>query len=435
MLQFISDEQLSALSESVDANKNIYLLIDEVHNNTTSHIWDYLLNQKETLKHRFITIGVGMTTLDGSPAFEVKSISSLHLTTEEIDYEPLIQYFRVLSNCDKSTRVFNIMKWILEYTGGHTYPFLRLCEYVFSNLGKLQSDTDIQNLVVGENFNKSECYRDISLRCFDSGCSIVRATDRILTKAPNLDDNNILIQSGLWSEENNYFISNLFIYHHYYIRPHYVDINKVETNHNVILKTLVDPYALSDDERLKLMENILIYSLGQFGTEDFLESDMFGFRYENALTFKLGYTMSRLPSLYLAPQFQVLSNNKEHSNSDTCKGTAGSKPTIGLFLNGRLGIFLEVIRNGYNIKKHLDKFEELNYHSHKSDYIILDFCSEKLSNLPTVSTKYPQVLNKYYRFDRADNMLYRGNSVIRKNVSKLLPSSRKFCTLLKMILK
>ncbi len=58
------------------------------------------------------------------------------------------------------------MKWILEYTGGHTYPFLRLSEYLFSNLGLVQTDTDIQNLVVGENFNKSDCYRDISLRCF-----------------------------------------------------------------------------------------------------------------------------------------------------------------------------------------------------------------------------------------------------------------------------
>ena len=38
----------------------------------------------------------------------------------------------------------------------------------------------------------------------------------------------------------------------------------------------------------------------------------------------------------------------------------GHNPTIDFYLNGRLGHYFEVVRNGNQLEEHFDKFESVN---------------------------------------------------------------------------
>ena len=189
------------------------------------------------------------------------------------------------------------------------------------------------------------------------------------------------------------------------------------------------------------LKKVILYGLSELKEDDFYESFNGRERYENAIGSIFAMKLCRLQHLFISPQTQVI------DESDTTS-IRGSKPTIDFFLNGGgLMKYLELTRNGLELKKHFDKFEKQKgkYYMHRRKYAILDFDLSTDSSISKVQLpeKYQKkgLNKKLYRFVKRENTLYVGERVY-PNVSKYLKSSppldmgkRMFTTLSRLLLK
>jgi hypothetical protein len=91
-----------------------------------------------------------------------------------------------------------------------------------------------------------------------------------------------------------------------------------------------------------------------------------------------------------------------------------------MYLNGRLDMFLDLTRNGVDLRGHFDKFEDAKgaYKSYADRYAILDF----ELNRPTPG-RMPKKYNteahrqKLFTYVLRTNALYRGGRLVKSGVS------------------
>jgi hypothetical protein len=257
-------------------------------------------------------------------------------------------------------------------------------------------------------FYKSSLYEIIVTRAFDLNDEGRESAIHILeTGELSSVHVDILNKSGLWNMSTNWFLSNLLLSYLF---------QTVKENQNA---------TQSSFDQIDTLEKVLIYGLSQLKEDDFYETDFKTKRYENAIGTIFAMNLSKISHLYISPQTQIFDKNKK-------KG--GSKPTIDFFLNGRLSTYLELTRDGLDLEKHFDKFEQPtgSYNAHKDHYAILDFSLSSL-NPTELPTKYNGMGNKMYSFVKMQNTLYKGNEAVLKGVSKFLksPGVRTFSTVLK----
>jgi hypothetical protein len=308
------------------------------------------------------------------------------------------------------------MDWLLEYTGGHTFPFMKLCEHFLVNHKQSCMKRDFESVVHNETFYKSPVYEFIISRAFGLSLEEKESAYEILGKgvaSPFHVDK--LDKCGLWNSDTDWFLSNLLLSHLFQM------FGQSSKTHP---KEIID---LSSPDGL---QNVLLYGLSKLKEDDFKEPDGINDRYENALGTVLAMKLYKIDHLYIAPQTQVIDGNER---------TRGSKPTIDFYFNGKLNRYLELTRNGLDLKKHFDKFEspEGKYYAHRKNYAILDFALSK-PNPSQVPKEYDtEEMNKrMYSFVKSDNALYLGDKLIRHGVSKYLktpPLTRTFSTIIRRL--
>jgi hypothetical protein len=414
-LSNLNEENLKNFEKRLADGKKLYLLIDEVHNDTNSALWLYLLKQET----RTVTIGFGIPRIQNpSPAFQIKYEPSYVLLRKEdfIGEEENLRYLAKLADISDMTVISDLMDWMLEYTGGHTFPFMKLCEHFLVNHKKSCMKRDFESVVHNETFYKSPIYKLIISRAFDLGYEQRESAYEILGKGvASLFHINRLNKSGLWNNDTGWFLSNLLLSHLFQM------YGENPENHP---KEIID---LSSPDGL---QNVLLYGLSNLKEDDFKEPDGINDRYENALGTILAIKIRQIDHLYIAPQIQVIDGNKR---------TRGSKPTIDFYFNEKLNRYLELTRNGLDLKKHFDKFEspEGKYYAHRKNYVILDFVLSK-PNPSQVPKEYDteEIKKRMYSFVKSKNALYLGNKLIRHGVSKYLqtpPLKRMFSTIIRRL--
>ena len=221
-LKNLSRDLLKEVDESL--KEPAYILIDEVHENTSDPLWDYLLKKAVNL----VVIGVGIPHLDGrSPAFMNKFAGDFFLfKSEDLDIKVIEKFEELLNDgltsssvVNTRTVVENTLSWVLSYTGGHTYPFLKLSEYLLKQRKQECIDSNLESIVCGALFFDLEISKEIIARSFQLSHDVREASHKIFTQGI-IDGfcEDCLEKSSLWNSDKNWFISNFLVFHLFSIK-------------------------------------------------------------------------------------------------------------------------------------------------------------------------------------------------------------------------
>jgi hypothetical protein len=410
MLSEITSAQLVDLEEEIaklssdEKHKKLFLLIDEVHHNTNDKNWLFLLKKS---KHIF-TIGAGIPRVGYSPQFEMKLTPfDILFTDDEID--SCIACFRELFPNKYPDEVLgSVLQWTLKFTGGHSYPFLKLSWYLLSDLKDKCTNGTFDSVVLNADFSSNIAIVNIMRRAYGDSRIIEDAKMVIKDGGDRCQQIPFLKYSGVWDLVSNRFISSFFVS---------ICLGSIMKEENSI--------EFNWDEKDEALQKVLLYSLSRMDETDFFDSENNKYRIENAISSVLASNMSTIPGLQV--RFQVpLSMGVRKS---------GHPPTIDMFLNGKLGRYLEVVRNGNdaNLFLHSDKFEKEDggYHKHVDEYALLniDLQSDSVPQTPIRSKNdvgsFPN--NKLYTFVKNANALYKGSTLIKSNVSTRSFHLMRFC--------
>ena len=416
-------------------NKIAYLLFDElgVMDVYYQDIWIFLLKECTNL----VIIGTGIPSLEG------KSLTFLHkipasrilLTEDELLEASVVDAFVAMIPAQAQSRskhlvvvtnktndtlaasdtidlsiretVQLMLEWLLKYTGGHAYPLLKLAEYLIRDRTADMLDRRFE-AACGEQFKQSDKFRKILVRSYTVETKVKFIASEILTKGIKCPEHEMaLIHLGLWSERRNWFISDLFLF--------YLLLDPADS------AARREP-ALTGTS-LEKLQKLLEIGLGDLSENHFKQYDDRGFsitRYENAIGYYLAWKLSRIERLSVSPQHQV--------PGIVPRPRTGPNPTIDLYIDGGMDLFLELIRDGSlaEIVAHDDKFRLSTggYHHHRDRYALLNIVTKTAQPviLPD-EPMYQRLHDICYTFVKDSNLLFRGNLCIKCNVSSALPFS------------
>ncbi len=437
-LNDVKESELITLENSAKASKSkVFLFIDEVHQNTNALIYNYLLKESKYI----YTIGAGIPRTGYSPRFQRK-LDPTDIFVQESELDECVNCFDSLFPGYNRENINNVVKWTWDYTGGHMYPFVKFTEYLLTNhkdqccLG----DADIEKVVVSLNAD-DPVIRDIKERAFDDQTSLGYARNVLLSGYKDNTNIPFLSDKGYWDEKKNDFISNLFVTQ---------CLNSVrKVNDQVANWKLLDPDSITADafkelenkgiekrkqaEKLKetislvtskrraeILEQILIYGLCNMKESDFMDlCDVM--RIENSISYNFGVRIAEIPGLHATFQKTVRGSAKK----------VGHPATIDFYLNGKLDMYIEAIRNAddTSMKEHVDRFEIGAYKQFKDSYVILNYDFKNIAAPNCLSQiKYPE---KVYTYIKQINTLYKGRNVLKRNVSPFVssPQYKGYCTL------
>ncbi len=340
-LDKIGPEPFEELERSIRPGGKVFVLVDEVQTNKNSDVWNTLLKKPDNQSLIF-TIGAGIPTLSGdSPAFDKKLPHSDILLGDD-DIDEVAKFCQKISGIKDSGSIKRILQWLLEFTGGHCFPFLKLSHFVFSNpqnRDRILAGT-MDTFLSSQEFSTSKTMVDIQSRCYDIGKEVLDAAHGIFNFENVILNQQYLDKLGYWSNSREYFISNLFVTILFGCR-----------------KRIVIP-EIDWKDREGAFESVLKFSLDQMREDHFIEPDMKTPSYEDAIGMRFGWILSGIEGLYVSPQTQVVSESRS--------GT--KKPTIDFYLNGKLDTYLEFVRNGSLLKLHCDKSKDGLFKSKRLNY-------------------------------------------------------------------
>jgi len=235
-LRTLSEERLKEVDDSC-ASERVYILIDEVHENPSDPLWDFLLKTEHA---HLVVIGVGIPTLDGrSPAFTHKFPANFFLfKNEDLDnrvigkFEELYKFGLASSGVDTRNVVEKTLSWVISYTGGHAFPFVKLSEYLLMCKKQDCIDDNWDSVVCCASFFDSDLSKAIIARSFQLSRDVKLASYKIFNLGIiNESCEEDLENFGLWDSEKNWFISSLLIFHLFSCRKQTeypsIDIQKV----------------------------------------------------------------------------------------------------------------------------------------------------------------------------------------------------------------
>ena len=209
-LDDLYEQDVQRVEEELSEGKKLYLLIDEVHTNANDKMWNYLL--KET--NKTITIGFGLPeNMETSPLFEKKyEPSFLMLTKKDFSTEEELQLLGHGANISDTSMLSDLVDWMLAYTGGHAFPFLKLCEHMLKEKKQFCEERKFESVVNSGGFYESPTFNVIVTRSYEMLEKTRDSAIRILeTGVVSLHDASRMIKVGLWNKATNWFISNLLV--------------------------------------------------------------------------------------------------------------------------------------------------------------------------------------------------------------------------------
>ena len=184
----------------------MFLLIDEVHQNTTDENWLFLLKKS---KHIF-TIGAGIPRVGYSPQF-FKKLAPFDLLFVEDELEDCADCYSKLFSTYSHEVLLSVLQWTLRFTGGHSYPFLKLSLYLLCDHEDECINGTFEKVVLNADFNSNDVIEDIQNRAYGDSNVIEQAKIVAEDGGDNCQQNPFLIDSGVWDPSSKRFISSLFV--------------------------------------------------------------------------------------------------------------------------------------------------------------------------------------------------------------------------------
>jgi hypothetical protein len=406
--KYSKESFIQARDKSLEENKTMVIMVDEVHQNPNACAWTYLLKDATGI----IVIGVGIPYLNlTSPQFIDKyPPAEMYFNCNSEDMKELIDLFvkQTMGRDISPDDIAAICHYICHYTSGHMFPMLKFCEHIFD---PAQSDHlgDYGKYLTSKAFYDHKDFVGVRKRCFSK--PPFDPIYKILHGGVLLDINtNVLDQLGYWNVEKEWFISNCFI-----------DIifnTVIKGKRNIVSD--VSFYNLPVEDKI---EKIITTGLTHMTPTDFEEPlDPNLEKYEDAIGFCWGWNIKTyLTQLHIASQVQIPGDNK-----------TGKNPCIDFVCNGENDIGFELIRNGTAAmcKDHADRFKN-KYKRWRESGVILNFI---ISGDESVEKLYESPTIPIFHYLKETNTLYKGKKIFKHGVSQHIstppisttPSKRKF---------
>ena len=372
----------------------VFFVVDEVHQNPSSPLWDFLLKMS---KH-IVTIGAGIPRTAISPHFQLKlEPRSILFAESELD-ECIASFATIFPEYPRDV-LSSVLQWALETTGGQSYPFLKLSEYLLRDHKDSCIDGSFENLFLNVDLNSHPLLLEVKNRAYNDPRSIALSCDFMssMGKEFYFEKMNYLIDCGYWDPSSEQFVSQLFVW--------------------ICLAVVKKDNALHVDwdNKDEALQQVILHGMSRMKESDFFDNSVNKYRIENSISFSFAYHMASIKQLNVRTQVRVSSSRRK----------VGHPPTIDFYLNGRLGCYLEVVRNGHKLEEHFDRFESVegSYHRHVNEYGVLNI--ELLNEgEPKVPPRLSDaVRNKLFTFVMPLNTLYRNKRVVATNVSPHLNKS------------
>jgi energy-coupling factor transporter ATP-binding protein EcfA2 len=394
--------------------RNMYFLVDEAHTNKDSGKFVRLL--KRSPKNVFV-IGAGIETFNAASAVFFDNYPSSRMMVQNEDLSELVAYF----SGDKTEHLENvrtICSYLLEFTGGHIFPLVKLCEYFLGSQQSFDLDS-VKKDLAGKDFIESEVFDEIKDRCYQSVDErISDAADALFSARITSNGLRDLKKIGYWDEGKGQLISLLLTWSLFGLKkPTKVSPELIGQYDGKKLGEYKSLFGDFSDRELKQMldvEKIIIAGLKNMEISDFYEPDGITVSYENPIGFRWSvYAQAAISNIYMHPQTQA-----------TIDKGRGARPTTDFYVNGTLDTAFELARDcdSNAIEMKLKRFTEKvgGHRQWENNFCILIFQLKKTAvDVPANCDKYK---HRIYTFVKDKNALYRGNTEICKNVCKALPN-------------
>jgi hypothetical protein len=237
-------------------------------------VWNYLLKESR----KIVTIGVGIPLLYSNFVIHKKSCF-LFMTKD--DAKECFEHFKSISGISDDSVVEGVLDWVLEYTGGQAFPFYFLCRELLTNHKDACNNGEFERIVTGSEFMNRSAYKRMIERAFSQPNDSLFAAYGILeTGEIELSENKIeLVKCGLWNEQSDWFISNLYLSHLFLSNAKYNNLYIDWSKKDAALK-------------------VILFGLSELSQENLVRPGV-----RNLVS--IGYQLSRIPQLCISPQTQV----------------------------------------------------------------------------------------------------------------------------------
>ncbi len=369
-----------------------YIAVDEAQSCQDHGVWLKLLRNSN-----LVVIVTGLPMEFNSPNMGQKQASSfIFFSEEEVSNEIFEIFKRYVASRHPATpineaKLLDVLLGIWSYTGGHAFPFMHLCHYVCDKHINLVMEgyKAIDKLFRPASFMSSPIMNKLIERCFSFESPIRDALRKYLSSPSQFsyEDQRLISKFGFM--ENGRVLSDLFLQVVY-----------------------ADPFIFRKAAVVASnIEDAIAYALRNFTNDRFMEPDRINYAYENSVGFYFGAQLATIPGIYLKPQVQV---------ARVDRNKPGHLPCVDFYVNGKLDVCIEIIRNTSNFEKHLDRFESNagEYRHFRDNYVILDFQMDNKPILSTLPTKYEHLKEKIFTFSYLENCLYKGRIPIFPNICK-----------------
>jgi hypothetical protein len=400
VLNDLKSFEFEALNASAaKENKVIFLLIDEISGSMKHAV--LLLKNLENI----VTIGAGIHRLDSpSPAFETKLEPSF-IMLKQHDIADCVIGFKTLIPADHvldDLRLKYVLECLLQYTGGHLYPFVKLTEHLLSHhTNDCKDDTFMTTLMtLGSESRSVECnlvLQNIINRAYNSiGSAGESLALNVLTGNFSQGDLVRLSHLGYWNMATRKLLSDFLIstlLSKFVLKNNLLSLDTIDFNNASITPT----------------EQAVSLALREMDESDFIDPSVDRLRLENGVSFALGVKLSSIQGLYVCFQSRA-----------KVTGFAGHPPTVDFYLNGRLDAHVEVLLNASkgSFAAHLSKFQKGGAYSHLKNPTLL--------NIDTTSADRPALPDgPVLTFVKQANSLFRGSQLLKSNVSNKLSAPKR----------
>jgi hypothetical protein len=386
--------------------RTVALLIDDVHHNTNSSVWDGLL--KSHRPKNLLVLGVGLTKINIWPQFKKQfprqrgELIPMFLTPN--DLPEICTFFKAKYKDIPDEVIKKACQTILHYTSGQIFPFVSILEYLFTS----QPSTQTDNIATAAIVTSAEAAVDVTpLPAYNVA----------------LDDLDMFLTSPKFSKASVEIIRRCS----YHLNGHLLtaaensdDLERIGLLHDgklispLFVQVLFQNSVILPRTKIELVDSKIIPSAQQVicaGLRDMTEQDFLDNAVGNAIEFRWGYNVRcTLPNVWIAPQIRMESFDDMGIRK---------RWLVDFVFNGKLSLGIGLILNSTDgtLKSRLNRFDAA-YKAICENGFVFDIQTSK----DTISD---DVNDRVYTFLKTRNELYRGSKLIQRNVASIQTTTTK----------
>lgn len=384
----------------------LHLIIDEAQQSYSKNVLQQLLKMPPANRN-IVIIAAGIPGKEGASAAFTNRIESdkVLLTEDEVCQEDVVQFFLdklvvALGHAGSTdvvrTATTEVLKFAHYYTAGHTYACLKIAEYCVTHQATAcmgQRPREELGRSLGSAQFLETTGRAIFQRCFPSFCDY-SAVEGLQNKYMSGSTQLVvqLQEHGLWDKEFNRLLSPLLQFHLFHLMPKLDDF--VFTNADQIGDALY--HCTKHYKKWKFVQ----YESGAPAIRD---------RCEDGAGFFIGCELSKY--CLVSPQHAI------PKQQPSC----GHPPSVDYYLNGRVNMYLELVKNGSRLNEHFDRFISGDYGDSKPFAILdINFTTKEPREL---KGKYEEYKNVFYTYVVQTRELYHGMELFKQVILLIVSTS------------